>query len=135
MKTRVVAGIVVEKDGKILLIRERNGKWNLPAGGMEPDETIKEAAIREAMEEAGISVDVGSLVGIYQLLDGKQNSIVFIFRAALKNVGNGELESRWLAVEEIRKIMDHGLLRHRLIWDAIMDFVNNAKISLKEYRE
>jgi precorrin isomerase len=43
-------GLVYNKDGDVLFIF-RNGKWDLPKGGMEKTETIEETAIREVEEE------------------------------------------------------------------------------------
>ena len=42
-------------------IQPRQGFWTLPAGFMELDESLPQAAIREAEEEAGISVKLGPL--------------------------------------------------------------------------
>ena len=49
--------IIRDKDGKILLIRRRdNGKWDLPAGGIELGESISDCLIREVREETGLEV-------------------------------------------------------------------------------
>ena len=56
----VVAGVVVEKDSKYLLVQEKKelvyGLWNLPAGKVDEGETVEEAAVREAKEEVGYKV-------------------------------------------------------------------------------
>jgi len=56
----VVAGVVLTRDGKILLVQEKKpqayGKWNLPAGHVDEGETIEAAAVREAKEETGFDV-------------------------------------------------------------------------------
>tara|TARA_R110000850_G_scaffold203228_1_gene329441 strand:- start:51276 stop:51881 length:606 start_codon:yes stop_codon:yes gene_type:complete len=46
-------GLVKNDKGEILFIK-RNGKWDLPKGRVEDDETIEEAAIRETEEETGV---------------------------------------------------------------------------------
>ncbi len=46
-------GIVVNKKGECLFIF-RNGKWDLPKGKIEKNESIEEAAVREVEEECGI---------------------------------------------------------------------------------
>jgi ADP-ribose pyrophosphatase YjhB (NUDIX family) len=47
------AGGFIEKDGQFLFIR-RHGKWDLPKGKLEKDETIEHAAIRECEEECAV---------------------------------------------------------------------------------
>lgn len=46
-------GKVINKNGKILFIF-RNGKWDLPKGKVEPNETIDQTALREVEEETGV---------------------------------------------------------------------------------
>jgi len=45
-------GLVENSQGQVLFIF-RNGRWDLPKGGIEKDETIEETAIREVEEETG----------------------------------------------------------------------------------
>ncbi|MGG7034515.1 MAG: NUDIX hydrolase [Flavobacterium sp.] len=47
-------GLVFNKEGKVLFIF-RNGKWDLPKGGIEKKESIAETAIREVEEETGVT--------------------------------------------------------------------------------
>ncbi|MGX8712573.1 MAG: NUDIX hydrolase [bacterium] len=50
---RAAGGIVTAPDGSMLLI-QRNGRWDLPKGKVEPGETLLQAALREVEEETGI---------------------------------------------------------------------------------
>merc|ERR1712110_198828 len=63
-----VAGCVVfdESGENVVLVEERYpyGKWYLPCGKVDPGETIINAAIRETREEAGIDVEITSLISI-----------------------------------------------------------------------
>lgn len=58
----ITACCIILRDGKALILRRGRtapwmpGKWNLPGGGAEGDETPEEAATREAREEAGLHV-------------------------------------------------------------------------------
>ncbi len=52
------AGGVVEKDDTILLIH-RLGKWDLPKGKLEKNESSKIAAVREVFEETGVKAKLG----------------------------------------------------------------------------
>ncbi len=51
--TKAGGGLVYNKKGEILFIL-RNGKWDLPKGGIEKNETIEETAMREVEEETGV---------------------------------------------------------------------------------
>ncbi|KUP04513.1 NUDIX hydrolase [Bacillus coahuilensis m2-6] len=60
--------LVVEHDS-VLLVKfedEHGVHYNLPAGGVEKGESVKEAVAREAFEEAGIEVEVEGLAFVYE---------------------------------------------------------------------
>jgi ADP-ribose pyrophosphatase YjhB (NUDIX family) len=51
---------------KVLLTRRKdNGQWCLPGGRMEAGESAAEACAREVVEETGLRVRVGRLIGVY----------------------------------------------------------------------
>ena len=61
-----VSAIVTNGDGRILLQRRSdNGLWGLPGGSVEIGESVSTAIIREVQEEAGLTVEVERLVGVY----------------------------------------------------------------------
>ncbi|MDB5211332.1 MAG: hypothetical protein JWQ30_2159 [Sediminibacterium sp.] len=65
-KTKIIAGggLVLNDKGKLLMIFRR-GKWDLPKGKLDEGETIEECALREVMEETGLSqVERGELIDI-----------------------------------------------------------------------
>lgn len=51
-------------DGKILLVRENSGKWSIPGGWCDINLSVKENAIKEAKEEAGLDIEVGRVVAL-----------------------------------------------------------------------
>jgi 8-oxo-dGTP pyrophosphatase MutT (NUDIX family) len=53
---QVVGVIAFDKSGKVLLIQGQGGKWSFPKGRKKEKETEHEAAVREALEEAGIDL-------------------------------------------------------------------------------
>jgi 8-oxo-dGTP diphosphatase len=65
---KVAAGILVEQDGKVLLVRRVNepfkGQWTLPAGFVDADEDPARAAERECLEETGLSAQVSGILDI-----------------------------------------------------------------------
>jgi 8-oxo-dGTP diphosphatase len=65
---KVAAGILVEQDGKVLLVRRVNepfrGLWTLPAGFVDAGEDPARAAERECLEETGLSALVSGILDI-----------------------------------------------------------------------
>lgn len=59
--------IIIEIDGKIILIQRRNEPrgWALPGGFVDYGESVENAAIREALEETSLSVKLTHLLGVY----------------------------------------------------------------------
>jgi 8-oxo-dGTP pyrophosphatase MutT (NUDIX family) len=61
-----VSVVVARDDGAILLIRRTdNQNWALPGGAIELNESIRQAAIRETLEETGIDSEITGLAGLY----------------------------------------------------------------------
>jgi 8-oxo-dGTP diphosphatase len=88
------AGVVIEKDGKILLVKRKfepyKGDWCLPAGFMEYDESPEQCAIRETKEELGVDVELDGLYGVYSGKDDPRTHAVLVMYWA-KIIG-GELK-------------------------------------------
>lgn len=65
----VVTTLPVTEDGRVLLLRRgiepARGLWAQPGGFLEIDETVREAAVRETLEEIGVVVEPGEIVGLY----------------------------------------------------------------------
>jgi 8-oxo-dGTP pyrophosphatase MutT (NUDIX family) len=79
------AAFVFDDAGRVLLVRENYGRrrYGPPGGGVDPGESPQAAAVREALEEAGIVVRVAHLVGIrWTELDGDR-FLAFGFRCAI----------------------------------------------------
>jgi 8-oxo-dGTP diphosphatase len=87
---RPVVGVALAArvaDGRWLLIRRRDsGAWALPGGTLEWGETLRAAAEREVMEEAGARViDWGEVVGVYSLpeRDPRFHAVTVVVEATL----------------------------------------------------
>jgi ADP-ribose pyrophosphatase YjhB (NUDIX family) len=69
----VVSTIPVTEAGHVLLIRRGfepgRGLWAQPGGFLEVDETVTEGAIRETLEETGLHVAPGEIIGLYARLE------------------------------------------------------------------
>jgi 8-oxo-dGTP diphosphatase len=90
----VAAGIVVERDGEILLARRANeparGLWTLPAGFVDAGEDPARAAERECLEETGLQVDVTGLIDVVFGLEHSRGAHIVIFYRA--EVRSGSLQ-------------------------------------------
>lgn len=69
----VVTTLPVTEDGRLILLRRGIepglGAWAQPGGFLEVDETVGEAAVRETLEETGLLIRPGEIVGLYTRLE------------------------------------------------------------------
>jgi ADP-ribose pyrophosphatase YjhB (NUDIX family) len=62
-----VRAAVHDPDGRILMVRERiDGRWTLPGGWADVNESLGEGAVREVREESGYEVGAERLLGVYE---------------------------------------------------------------------
>jgi ADP-ribose pyrophosphatase YjhB (NUDIX family) len=80
-----VTTIPVTDAGDAVLLRRGiepgYGSWAQPGGFLEVDETVAEAAIRETLEETGLMVEPGDIVGLYSRLEAAV--VVLVFEARI----------------------------------------------------
>lgn len=66
---KVAVGVAVVRDDGLLLVRRvmhpGRGRWALPGGYVDAGEDPRAAAAREALEEAGVTVEVGGVVDVF----------------------------------------------------------------------
>ena len=69
----VVTTLPITDAGEVVLLRRgiepAYGTWAQPGGFLEVDETVHEGAIRETVEETGLIVEPGEIVGLYSRLE------------------------------------------------------------------
>jgi mutator protein MutT len=75
-----VGAIIIEHDRVVLVKRAHApllGKWSIPGGVLEVGETLREAAVREVLEETGLRVEAGELLGVYDRIvrDGNERTL------------------------------------------------------------
>ncbi len=103
----LVVGAVATWENRILMckraIEPRRGFWTVPAGFMENDETMQEAAARETQEEALAKIEVGDMFAAINVLRVNQVHVMFLARMSTPEFGAGDesLESRLMLPEEI----------------------------------
>jgi mutator protein MutT len=61
-----VAAVIRNNAGEVLIHqRSDNGLWEIPAGGIDPDEAPAQAVVREVYEETGLKVRPLSILGVF----------------------------------------------------------------------
>jgi 8-oxo-dGTP diphosphatase len=84
--------IILVKD-KIVLIKRLNppyqGTWALPGGFVDIGETVEEAAVREALEETGLDVELKEMVGVFS--DPKRDPRGHTVTICFTSLGHGTL--------------------------------------------
>jgi 8-oxo-dGTP diphosphatase len=106
-------GIVIELDGGVVLVKRgghvKPGRWALPAGYIEADESVEDAAIRESEEETGLQVDLVDLLGVYSFPEGPPSSGIIVFYRARPTggtlrAGDDAQETRVFLPEELPEL-------------------------------
>jgi 8-oxo-dGTP diphosphatase len=92
---KVGVGVLVVHQDRILLVRRNmnpgKGKWSIPAGFVDRGENPQETAVREALEETNLQVEISDLVGVYYNPPEQGGASIFILYRA--HLINGELQA------------------------------------------
>lgn len=109
--SKPTASAVIVKDGRVLLGKRRIdpslGMWNIPGGFLNLGEDPKDAAMREALEETGLVVELGDVLGIFMDVYGPAKESTLNIAYLAKIVGGQEKkdddlsELKWFAPNEI----------------------------------
>jgi ADP-ribose pyrophosphatase YjhB (NUDIX family) len=122
-----VTVFVTDDEDRVLLIRRTdNGLWAVPGGAQDFGEYIAETAVRETLEESGITIEVTGIVGIYTnpnhvmaYSDGEvrqQFSICFRARyvSGEPTPSDESSEVRWISRESLDELPIHPSMRLRI---------------------
>ncbi len=118
--TVAVGGIVVVDD-HILLVSRANpparGLWTVPGGKVEPGERLTEAVEREVMEETGLRVVCGPLIGWVERIGDGYHFVILDFRATvvqgahpvdnglpIATAGDDAGAVRWVALDRLNEM-------------------------------
>jgi len=110
-----VGVVLLDKAGRIYLIKEEDkyhislGRWNLPGGSVDGNESLSAAAKRETEEETGHEAEITELLGVYKCKKGENSWIYTVFKGILihdgkKAVDPGVKEGRWFSKDEFLKL-------------------------------
>ncbi|MFW6641404.1 NUDIX hydrolase [Nocardiopsis algeriensis] len=72
-------GVVIDGQGRVLIIRRADdGTWVPPGGLLEPGETPQECVVREVLEETGVTVTPLRLTGVYKNMERGVLTLAFL---------------------------------------------------------
>jgi 8-oxo-dGTP diphosphatase len=75
-----VAAVITDDDGRVLVVQRRDtGKWEIPGGVLELDESIHDGVRREVAEETGVQIEPERLTGVYKNI--RLGVVALVFRA------------------------------------------------------
>lgn len=130
---------IVEINGKFLIVKElSDGKTvlNQPAGHVDKNETLIEAASRETLEETGWHVTIDALVGFY-MYSPPDNGITY-FRALFAATAQEQepnykldediIEAQWLSLKELHQ--QASMLRSPMVLQCVEDYLANRRLPL-----
>ncbi len=136
----VTVATIIERDNRYLMVyEEADGKevYNQPAGHLDPDETLGEAAIREALEETGWAINLTGVVGV-NLYTAPSNGVTYmrttfigeaLSHDPLRKLDTGIIEAVWLTYEELVARKDQ--LRSPMTLQIIEDYRAGRRFPLE----
>ena len=136
----ITVATVIEKDGRFLFVKEHAEErvvLNQPAGHLEMDESLIQAAIRETLEETGWDIEITQLIGIYLYTAPSNNvtyqRVCFAGRALAQRenyqLDEGIIAPTWLSRDEL--IEQQSLWRSPMILRCIDDYLAGERFSLE----
>ena len=117
------AVIIIEDERVAMIQRLRGGHtyYLFPGGGVEPGETIEEAAIREAYEELGLHIQLGPLVAEVEFCNPElvdRTQYYYLSHSIEGKFGTGEGEELSSSPQSLRG-------SYRPVWLPLIDLRNH----------
>jgi 8-oxo-dGTP pyrophosphatase MutT (NUDIX family) len=139
----ITVATIIENQGRFLLVEEMaagRAVFNQPAGHLEADESLIQAAIRETLEETGWDIEITALTGIY-LYTAPSNGVTYqrvcFAGNALQHhpdraLDEGIIGPHWLTRAELAKQPERW--RSELVLQCIDDYLAGERFPLELLR-
>lgn len=136
----VAVGVVVLKGDEVLLIRRgkepKSSEWSIPGGAQILGETVREAAVREVLEETSVHLKNIQPLEVVDFIDrDKENYIRHHYtlvdfvaeydRGDLK-AGDDAREARWVAVRDLTQYT---------LWSETIKIIYSARKQIRDKKE
>jgi ADP-ribose pyrophosphatase YjhB (NUDIX family) len=135
----ITVAAIVEKDGKFLMVEELSGGelvYNQPAGHLDPNETLLQAAIRETYEESGWHIEPTHVLGVSRYIADHNDTLYYrtsfiataISYDSHATLDTGITRALWLSYEELKAQPEK--LRSPLVLKNIEQYLNGERYPL-----
>jgi len=110
---KVTVKALIERSGKILLVKDSKGFWELPGGRIEHGEEPSQTLVRELNEELGwTKISIENIIDVWSFSSITKNIhnhfIVLVYSCTSKEkniIKNYEyVEYEWISIEEIKNL-------------------------------
>jgi len=111
-----VAGLVADDLGRVLMLRNLRNDWEFPGGQVEEGENLIEALQREVLEETGVIISVGELVGVYSNVQSRIVMLDFLCKPIGGDLKTSQesLEVEWVNRTEALSRIKLPVIRDRM---------------------
>lgn len=147
VKHRIAAGVIVEDEGRILLVRHQKKDsydfWVAPGGGAEGNEDLYATAKREVLEECGLLIEPMQLAYIEEFANPTQRECKIWFTgrllggslntSAIEAVREHIVEAAWLSRSEFEGKQIFPPMLHAEYWqDKESGFISPRYVGLRQ---
>lgn len=136
------AAAILDANGRLLLVHRRDsGKWAMPGGTMEMNESLEDCVRREVLEETGLRISIGGIVGTYSdplnrvaYTDGevrREFTILFLCHPeeGALSIDDESTDARWVPFESLDSLPIAPSQRRRL--EDVRGFIETQRVFIR----